>query len=285
MKPELTIYDESPLSAVLSISSYETLSTNKIEVYRCLFEGADLADEFKRSDSHHRSLRSAISMVEAQWLWGKNLELLVGEHLRNNQRMIIRRFWSGVANQRSQSPIRFSSRHDIQLPNFVMNRDTLNDIQYGRCQILEAMFLPYSDSMFSYIVGTRFLDWLISLDLDPELYVDNERAHLEGSRHSYPHPKRIVFERNWKQKWILGFEWVLDYQAPGYSLLSEYPTLTFECSGPYYWPFAGWDSTKNWDAVVCSALFNRRMAAKERKERARLGQKQPRSRMPGAWKW
>jgi hypothetical protein len=93
-----------------------------------------------------------------------------------------------------------------------------------------------------------------------------------------------VFERNWEQKWVLGFEWVLDHQAPGYSLLSEYPTLTVEKDWSLDWPFGGRDY---WDRQYLdnrSARFNRRTTAKEHKERARSGKK-PRSRMPGAWKW
>jgi len=95
---------------------------------------------------------------------------------------------------------------------------------------------------------------------------------------------RIVFERNWDQKWILGLEWVFDHQTPGYSLLSEYTVLVVEDTwGRTEWPVYG---SGYWSAPgTPSAQFKRRMAVKERKERARLGRKQPRSRIPGAWKW
>jgi hypothetical protein len=216
---------------------------------------------------------------EAQWVWQKIPELHTGEDLRSIQRMIIRDFWSGLVNANNQSS------HGARLPDISMDEDILSEIQYGRCQILEAMFLLCSDSMFSYIVGTRFLDWLVSLDLDPELCVASELANLEKSSKTLNY-KRIVFERDWEQKWILGFEWVFDHKAPGYTLVSEYTAMIFERDWDgQKWPFCERDYKSDWRLKVCSALFNRRMAAKERKDRARLGQKQPRSRMPGAWKW
>ncbi|CAN9447366.1 unnamed protein product [Alternaria alternata] len=136
--------------------------------------------------------------------------------------------------------------------------------------------------------------------MDPELCVASEHADLEDLCLS---EKRMVFERDWEQKWILGFEWVFDHEAPGYTLVSEYPSLTVESDWPYHsyyshnwsaksdwlyeynWPVAEWEysSQRAWDKY--SARFNRRTASKERKERARLGQKQARSRMPGEWKW
>ncbi|CAN9479012.1 unnamed protein product [Alternaria alternata] len=98
--------------------------------------------------------------------------------------------------------------------------------------------------------------------------------------------KRIVFERNWEHKWVLGFEWVFDHEAPGYLLFSEYTVIVVETISYHNeWPFCEWVHETERKRDDRSAHFSRRMAAKERKERARLGQKQPRSRMPGAWKW
>lgn len=277
VKSEITTRDESPLSLALMYTD-NALSpsfANIIDTYRCFLDDADLFDELNRVErkaTFDFLIRSSID--ESQWLWQKNLESLTSEDLRSNQRMLIRRFWSSVAHSIS----RFKSRHEIQFPDFSMNKDTLSDIQYGRCQIFRIVFPVCEEAMSSYIVGTRFLDWLVNLDLDLELCVAREQANLESS--GLADDKMIVFERNWEQRWVLGFEWVFDHQAPGYSLLSEYPTLTAEPKWPCYWPFFDWLPWKD-----RSALFNRRVAVKDRKEHARLGKKQPRSRMPGAWKW
>ncbi|CAN9200799.1 unnamed protein product [Alternaria alternata] len=135
-----------------------------------------------------------------------------------------------------------------------------------------------------YIAGARFLDWLVSLGLDPELCVASELA--DSVKISGHFDKRIVFERNWEHKWVLGFEWVFDHEAPGYLLFSEYTVIVVETISYHNeWPFCEWVHETERKRDDRSAHFSRRMAAKERKERARLGQKQPRSRMPGAWKW
>jgi hypothetical protein len=283
VKPELSSYDQSPLSIALNIrqpywSSADPIAANAIDTYRCFLDYVDLFHELKRLDIKWWSL-ACFRGDEAQWLWQKSLELFVGADLRSNQRVIIRRFWSSVA--RGDHPL----WHESQFPVFLMNRDILSDIQYGHCQIFQGVFTVCGQSSSSYIVGARFLEWLMYLDLDPELCVASELADPELSSVFFGE-KRIVFERNWEQKWVLGFEWVFDHEAPCYSLLSEYPALTVESHWPHdYWPFPKWNERRSWNTVVRSALFNRRMAAKERKERARLGQKQPQSQMPGTWKW
>ncbi|CAN9467705.1 unnamed protein product [Alternaria alternata] len=282
VKPELSLYDQSPLSIALNIHQpYWSFATptpaNSIDTYRCFLDYVDLFHELKRLDVKWWSL-ACFKGEEAQWLWQKSLELFIGADLRSNQRVIIRRSWSSVA--KGDHPL----WHKSQFPVFLMDRDILSDIQYGRCRIIEGMFLSWWDSMFSYIAGARFLDWLVSLGLDPELCVASELA--DSVKISGHFDKRIVFERNWEHKWVLGFEWVFDHEAPGYLLFSEYTVIVVETISYHNeWPFCEWVHETERKRDDRSAHFSRRMAAKERKERARLGQKQPRSRMPGAWKW
>jgi hypothetical protein len=282
VKPELSLYDQSPLSIALNIHQpYWSFATptpaNSIDTYRCFLDYVDLFHELKRLDVKWWSL-ACFKGEEAQWLWQKSLELFIGADLRSNQRVIIRRSWSSVA--KGDHPL----WHKSQFPVFLMDRDILSDIQYGRCRIIEGMFLSWWDSMFSYIAGARFLDWLVSLGLDPELCVASELA--DSVKISGYFDKRIVFERNWEHKWVLGFEWVFDHEAPGYLLFSEYTVIVVETISYHNeWPFCEWVHETERKRDDRSAHFSRRMAAKERKERARLGQKQPRSRMPGAWKW
>lgn len=285
MKPELSSYDQSPLSIALNIHHPYLPSANPIDTYRCFLDYVDLFHELKRLDVKWWSL-ACFTNDEAQWLWQKSLELFVGTDLRSNQRVIIRRFWSSVA--KGDHPL----WHKSEFPVFLMDRNILNDIQHGHCQIFQGVFTICEESSSSYIVGARFLEWLICLDLDPELCVASELADPELSSVRFGE-KRIVFERNWEQKWVLGFEWVVDHQAPGYTLVSEYMALVIEQDCNWWvrkWPFFEWHrvtSVKldNLKLEAERARFNRRMAAKDHKERARLGQKQPRIRMPGAWEW
>jgi hypothetical protein len=280
VKPEVTSYSHSPLSMALISYSSRTSSANAIDTYRCFLDDDDLVDEFKRSDGYYVvNSRSSFTADEAQWLWQKSSELSVGEDLRSNQRSITRRFWSIIAN------IDYRLHLELQFPIVQMDKGILNDIQYGRCHILQDLFWICDDVMHCYVLGAWFLHWLTSLHLDPELCVAHELANLNQST-SLLDNKRIVFERDWEQKWILGFEWVFDHKAPGYLLSSEYTVIVVErflYSGQ--WPFCERDGKTYRKWGDRSAHFSRRMAAKERKERARLGQKQPRSRMPGTWKW
>jgi hypothetical protein len=252
---------------------------HRIDVFRCFLDDADLADELNRMDSYQSGPLFLLRADETEWLWQKNSELVAGDDIRSNQRIMIRRFWGSV------STVYFDHTDEIQFPLVSMGRDILNDIQYGRCQIFRDMFRTCESLMDGYILGAWFLDWLISLDLDPETCVANEPAELEYLEYPRYSRKRIVFERNWEQKWILGFEWGFDHKAPGYSLVSQYTNLVVEYYWRTTWPFHEREHlcNRNWDDR--NTLFNRRMDAKERKERARLGQKQPQSRMPGAWKW
>ncbi|KAB2104462.1 hypothetical protein AG0111_0g7834 [Alternaria gaisen] len=279
VKPEVTSHHQSPLSMALTSYSSRTSPANAIDTYRCFLDDDDLVDELKRSDGYHLGddRSSSFTADEAQWLWQKSSELSVGEDLRSNQRVIIRRFWSITAHTD------YGLHLKLQLPIVQMDKDILSDIQYGSCQILQDLFWICNDVMQSYILGAWFLQWLTSLHLDPEICVASELANLE--KWISLDEKRIVFERDWEQKWILGFEWVFDHEAPGYSLVSQYTNLVVEYYWGTRWPFHESWYARNRKWSDRSAHFSRGMAAKERKERARLGQKQPRSRMPGAWKW
>jgi hypothetical protein len=275
----------------MALTSYSSRSpfANAIDTYRCFLDDVDVVGEFNRTDGFYSVLGySTFTADEAQWLWQKNLELSVGEDLRSNQRVMIRRLWSIIGFTD------YGLHRELQFPIMPMDKDILSDIQYGRCEIFGVLFSGCQTAMRSYILGAWFLQWLTSLQLDPEICVASELANL-GRWLSFAN-KRVVFERNWDQNWILGLEWVLDHEAPGYSLLFEYPTLTIEADWtpswtfgwPPDWPLAEWkyvyaQHLENWGCRI--SRFNRRTAAKERKERARLGQKQPRSRMPGTWNW
>jgi hypothetical protein len=98
-----------------------------------------------------------------------------------------------------------------------------------------------------------------------------------------------VFESRGDQGWILGFEWDIDPAENGSLVVSEYSALGPENYWEKGWPFCitvYYPSEEGRrQETIKNARFERRMATKSRKERARTGQKQPRSRMPGAWIW
>ncbi|CAN9176259.1 unnamed protein product [Alternaria alternata] len=279
VKPEVTSYNTSPLSMALTSYTSRSPLANAIDTYRCFLDDEDLVDEFNKTDgSYLVNGHPSFTAEKIQLLWQKNLELSVGEDLRSNQRVVTRRFWSIIGFTD------YDLHRELQFPILPMDGDILSDIQYGRCEIFGVLFSGCRTVMESYIVGAWFLDWLASLDLDPKLCVAHEEVNFESFQ--WLIDVRIAFERNWDQKWILGFEWVFDHQAPGYTLVSEYTVIVYESYWkPGKWPFRATEDKSGQELVNRKVRFNRRMAAKSRKERARSGQKQPRSRMPGAWKW
>lgn len=281
VKPEPTSDNRSPLFELMAYPVSWSDAVKKTDIYRCFLDDVDLFDELNRATSHHSRPVPLLSASEVQLLWGKNLELVVSDEIRSNQRIIIRRFWTGAANTMLSNP-------ELQFPDVSMSEDILNDIQYGHCHILRDLFRWCDKVMFSYVVGGWLLAWLIDLGLDLELFMASERANFKWS--GYVYDREIIFKRDREQKWFLGFEWVFDHQAPGYTLVSEYTALAVEQDPG--WSFWNWPFSESYQKLLPrlesdarAARFNRRMAAKERKERARSGKKQPRSRMPGAWKW
>ncbi|KAH7552477.1 hypothetical protein BM1_08428 [Bipolaris maydis] len=172
--------------------------------------------------------------------------------------------------------------------------DLLDHLQLGGGDLLYYLFDYCISSYESFTAGDMFLEWLSTSGLNAEQLVSNEIAKLGPGAllKAWPFDKRVVFQAPQTGEWSLSFEWALDEEADGYLLISEYEKLTVESEAFYYfdlkWPFADlgsyWMSTTfdKWE-INMDLRFQRRMAAKARKERVRSGQKIPRSRMPGAW--
>jgi hypothetical protein len=147
----------------------------------------------------------------------------------------------------------------------------------------------------SHEPGSRYTALLRSLGVDFKRSIEAELERLPGGilqpGMSRVLARKILFYQNDEQAWVLRCEWVLDEEAPGYLLLSEFPSMTFDGTCYSYdsdWPFFSfhwillhadrYQLGPKWDARRA-----RRLAKAARKELARAGQKRPRSRMPGAW--
>jgi hypothetical protein len=131
-------------------------------------------------------------------------------------------------------------------------------------------------------IGQTFLDLLEALEIDIEacarVVMENSVGGVLYLRGNH---RRLVFEQAPECSWRLGWEWVHDEEASGYLVVSEFVKLTM-----YWWSIGDYAWTTWYDvyALEPNPRFQRRQAAKARKELARLGLKQqPRSRMPGSW--
>jgi hypothetical protein len=164
--------------------------------------------------------------------------------------------------------------------------------------LLKSLFRYCNSSLDSQRLGGIYLDLLLRLGFDVEACMAKELKCLSESLANPLCPfsiwdkQKIVFERLDGHGWVLRWEWILDPCEPGYLLVSEHVRLGPDISeyDVNEWPF----STKlPWyqeekileQTLKTKTRFERRMATKARKERARTGKKQPRSRMPGAYHW
>lgn len=280
IKPQIALTSPSPLT--LAMASTGNSFINRLATYRCLIDGSDMTVGVIQSDfyGHLHKDPDQDAVDETNYLWFKSIELLVGDDLRQVQKVIVRRIWHRLAY------MVYHSHHDqIRLHEIPMDIDALRKLQSGYCQIFEVIFEhPKANAISSYTIGACYLEWLVKMGLDPETCVANEMAYSEGEEWS--DVKRVLFEGSKEQGWVLGFEWTFECAAPGYTLVSEYTTLLVDNWLPNNeWPEVGkkvyWHHLENKD--LSDSRFNRRMAAKERKKRARLGHKSVMRRMPGSW--
>jgi hypothetical protein len=176
----------------------------------------------------------------------------------------------------------------------LMNAEMVEHYRQGNIKLLRALFESPYGSLDSQRYGYLLTGLLSQLGLDVKSCIDMELENFPGGiiRREWPGDldRKIVFEildNGWSLRWI----WVLDPCEPGYLLLSENIGLTCDTYFLELWPFSEtWeqqlDSEKRTrTGATYEARFDRRMANKARKERARTGQRRTKSKMPGAWTW
>ncbi|KAF3042382.1 hypothetical protein E8E12_006427 [Didymella heteroderae] len=171
----------------------------------------------------------------------------------------------------------------------------VDQIASGKSGLLKQLFSCDMPSSYSQGVGAVYIGLLHSLRIDVEHCVREEMSKLQGGiiRAAFGQVanKQIVFERTVTQGWVLRWEYIPDHiDTPGYLLTKEFTALTFNVlprhvwTWPFcevYWKFPYENRAR--EDTKWTLRFSRRIAAKARKERVRLGQKRPRSRMPGSW--
>lgn len=189
-----------------------------------------------------------------------------------------------------------SHNHAVnQLLIRLMDDELLNMYLSGKFSLLPNGSCFEHMSIDSQCRGAAFIDLLSGLGLDIAACLNMEtHHHLRGATWDEVCRNggaRMVYEQLSERDWILRWSWEYDINAPGHHVVSEFSALCHEVFTSYRWPFREegrlFDSKEQWDREERKRVvrFDRRMAAKARKERARNGEKLPRSRMPGAWNW
>ena len=180
---------------------------------------------------------------------------------------------------------------------------------HRRIALLPSLFEYGTSYMDSQRIGSAFLDLLMRLGLDVgacmamEFHCMRERDVDWSCMIHNRHERTFRFVQSEGCGWVLKWEWNFDPGEPGYLVVSEYPGLgPDDCDSEtgynngHMWPFACKTqilcgnsdyrgTTEPGRLRERAARFNRRMAAKDRKERTRTGRKRVKSKMPGAWSW
>lgn len=176
----------------------------------------------------------------------------------------------------------------------LMDAEMIELYRAGSFMLLPAAFRGTLQSVDSSHRGNAFLRLLVKLKVDVKACIQQEIANLPDGKLDVwrQHPKvphnyeyRVAFKELEGGHLVLGLERVYDISLPGYHVVSQFEALAAD-SEPYtHWPFIDQDTYWVFEnkSHQHNIRFNRRLATNARKERARTGQKQPRSRMPGAW--
>ncbi|EUC50361.1 hypothetical protein COCMIDRAFT_1080 [Bipolaris oryzae ATCC 44560] len=227
-----------------------------------------------------RTTRVSSSVIPVHWLLGR-----LGVH----RRKIVRRVPENL-DQRTSS---YEYDHDSIVSEDYETTFLWSVLGYGLTWIQRRSFGVVLPSLNTFPLVHGFPNELydtMNNGVNLEQFVSNQIANLgpEALLRAWPFDKRVVFQTLETGEWELGFEWALDEEACGYLLISEYQSLTIEDGdddGPrsMEWPFC----EREWGLFISEwnerkskwcLRYERRRAAKARKQRARNGQK-----MPGAW--
>jgi hypothetical protein len=228
-----------------------------------------------------------------EWLWTHAALLYDGADL-----VCLRAVLAQKLLENHSRSYKFLSDDTNRLLAKLMDNEMTNEYLCGTYSLLGGFYWT-KFSIDSASMGAQYLNLLSELGLDAEQCISNEMERGWGQDRSEPDrpTRKIIFERS--EARICGLRWERDYdpQEPGYDVVSEFNALAADSGGSKNystWPFVDfvW-STWSWsDYYICpdclgkkDIRFGRYMRTKARKERARTGQKQPRSRMPGAWNW
>jgi hypothetical protein len=298
VKAEFSVNQQSPL--MYSLHSVFRGSDNHVQIdtFRTLLLEFDTIDDLSISlrplKFIHPWEHFAIMTIEVtEWIWinaalaldNTNLVILRASLLH----MLIDWYNYGFS--------RYSSNEIHQVLTKLIDGEMAAEYLRGTYVLLPAIFWK-GTHLGSKWRGDFYLSLLASLQLDVEACVAKEFEHLPGgimeADSTYDPNRRIIFKKDEEQRPTLRWEWVYDPHALGYHVVSEFSALVSDF--PYVWGSLQWtlggfmDGGYTYEHLQHRELneaqrFNRRMAAKARKERARTGQKRSRSKMPGAWDW
>jgi hypothetical protein len=240
---------------------------------------------------------------EAVWLFHQSETHLAVQELENFQDAVLRGVFVNCVWDMNHKGLEWI-QGILHTPAGTRLRESLNDGNFG----LLNTFFTDDRLLQPWKVGTNIVSALLLLGIDIEACMIREFLQSPSGiveSHSWLLDKRVTFSKKGEQRFDLDWEWIHNQSDPAHLLVSELTAFTVdsdhqltsvderfphqECHGigPLY--SNRHDTMKFWVVYENSGVekwpprFERRAAKKERKERARLGQKQARSKMPGSW--
>jgi hypothetical protein len=265
-----------------------------IDMLRHIFEVSGDIDDF--GTWRWRRLRISFSCFSelTNWLWDHVMSNFSGSELLTFQtaifRSVVQDLGEDIHWHRACTTLRTLA------PKMAKSNLLLDEILTGNIDALECLWASSRDiENESQKSGSRYIALLRSLSVDFKRSIESGLEKLYGRTLQDVRggvlDRKILFYQDDGQAWVLRWEWILNEETPGYNLLSEFPSMTFDGTRYSYdsdWPFFTPnrnlpDDDHNREGPKWDARRARRLAKTARKELARTGQKRPRSRMPGAW--
>lgn len=223
-------------------------------------------------------IRTNLDVIE--WLWVNSKEFYPEPSALKDFRTFLLGAMVAYYDIRMSYSQQLITRQIVALMDPIM----LDGISKGSHTLLAKLFAYDTNPLCSFELGNTFINLVLKLDLDVQVFMAEEIKAWpeEAVKTEWRGPKKFIFERHHDQNWILGWEWSFDQQAPGYLVVSEYSVIAGDswCCGAENILL---DRSHTGLFPISKARFSRRLATHARKERARTGQKRPRSKIPGAW--
>jgi len=240
---------------------------------------------------------------EAVWIFHQSKAHLAGQELANFQDSVLRGVFVNCVWDMNHKALGWI-QEILHTPAGIRLCESLSS---GDFRLLNTFFTDWR-LLQPWKVGTNIVSALLLLGIDIEACMIQEFLQSPSGivkSHSRLLDKRVTFSKKGEQGFDLDWEWIHDQLAPGHLLVSELTAFTVD-SDCHLTAFDEKFSSREHDGIgplyenryntvrfrlryensgveKWPPRFERRAAKKERKERARLGQKQTRSKMPGSW--
>jgi hypothetical protein len=267
-----------------------------IDTLRALLE-FDQIDEFSPSHeegwdvSQMMTTRVVDDLDLTKWLWFNAASAFHGRDLLDVHVHIIQALMNRCRWDRHGYSSVSSYKAIVPCLLAILNEE-MKDLYLEGAFTLLPLLSNVSCSVDSWCSGRAFLDVLATLGVDAKFCIRMEIEREHSMWRDEELNRRLKLEERDGVVQHLRWEWAFESHAPGFQVVAEFNGLSgdtppmdlWNLSWPFRQPHSS-DYFEDFGETKAKriARLDRRMARHDIKERARTGQKRPRSKMPGAW--